>query len=158
MYLERLYQLEIGTLEQTRSSCFFQFALMNIEVEWNSSSFLGERLDFKGSLVHLSKSDSDKRHLDRWYSNKARCFKILDVFSLHYPTLHFPQITKNFNQRHISLTRTDTCNSKPSEKVQFEKKILIFVSISENQRKKSNCKGLISLGLRVFFEVSSIYL
>ena len=45
--------MEIGTLEQTRSLCFFQFALMNIEVESNSSSFLGGRLDFKVSSVHL---------------------------------------------------------------------------------------------------------
>ena len=40
MCLERLYLMEIGTLEQTRSLCFFQFALMNIEVESNSSNFL----------------------------------------------------------------------------------------------------------------------
>ena len=62
---------------------------------------------------------------------------MLDVFSLHYLTLHFPQITKKFNQRHISLTRTDTCNSKPSEKVQFEKKysfLSVFLKINEQNQ------------------------
>ena len=58
-----------------------------------------------------------------WKEKRNSCLytKTLKNQALHEPAMYFPIDLRNITHRHISVIRTDYCNSKLSENILFEK-------------------------------------